>query len=75
MKNDINENPALRETAVSGSTDYKKKSILTDYYLNCFRFYRKWRKTTWFKHQFTNDALELSISFTRTWWALYGKIN
>ena len=60
---------------VSGSTDYKKKPIWTDYYLNRFSYYRKWRKTTWYKHQFTNDALQLSITFTGTWWALYGNIN
>jgi hypothetical protein len=52
-----------------------KKPIWFDYYLNKFKWYRKWRKQTWYKHQFTTDALELSITFTGTWWALYGKIN
>ena len=52
-----------------------QKPIWLDYYLNRFKWYRKWRKQTWYKHQFTIDALELSITFTGTWWALYGKIN
>ena len=64
----------LRKADVSGSTS-KQKPIWTDYLLNRFRWYRKWRKCTWYKHQFTSDALELSNSFTGTWWALYGKIN
>lgn len=66
--------PQCDKTAVSGST-FRSKPIWTDYYLNGFKWYRKWRKCTWHKHQFTNDALELSITFTGTWWALYGKIN
>ena len=53
----------------------KPKPIWSDYYLKKYRWYRKCRKQTWYKHQFTNDALELSITFTGTWWALYGKIN
>ena len=60
--------------AVSGST-LNQKPIWSDYYLNKYRWYRKCRKQTWYKHQFTNDALELSITFTGNWWALYGKIN
>jgi hypothetical protein len=73
----ISKNAELQQsciTAVSGSTS-KQKPICTDYLLNRFKWYRKWRKCTWHKHQFTSDALELSISFTGTWWALYGKIN
>lgn len=47
------------------------KLIWTDYYLNNFKWYRKWRKTTWYKHQFTNDALEISVTFTgRETWGL-----
>jgi hypothetical protein len=60
---------------VSSSTDIKKKTIWTDYYLNKYKWYRKWRKCTWYKHEFTKDALELSITFVGTWWALYGNIN
>lgn len=63
------------QTRVSGSTDIKTNPIWTDYHLNGFKWYRKWRKCKWYKHQFTNDALQLSITFTGTWWALYGKIN
>lgn len=53
----------------------KQKTILIDYYFSRFKLYRKWRKCTWYKHQFTKEALELSINFTGTWWALYGEIN
>ena len=67
--------PNSCKCAVSGSTDIKTKPIWTDYHLNGFKWYRKWRKCKWYKHQFTNDALELSPFFVGTWWALYGKIN
>lgn len=52
-----------------------QKPVYLDYYLNGFRIYRKLRKGIWYKHQFTQDALELSFSFTGSWWARYGKIN
>jgi len=51
----------------------KEKPIFTDYYLSYFRWYRKFRKCIWYKHQFTNDGLEITMS--GTFWALYGKIN
>lgn len=51
------------------------KSRKYDYYFQNYKLYRKWRKGTWHKHQFTNDALELSITFQGTFWALYGNIN
>lgn len=51
------------------------KSKFFDCYFSSFKWYRKYRKDTWYKHQFTKDALELSVTFTGTWWALYGKIN
>ena len=60
---------------VSSSMDIKKKPIWTDYYLNKYKWYRKWRKCTWYKHEFTKDALEISMTFVGTWWALYGNIN
>jgi hypothetical protein len=47
----------------------------TDYYLNRFKWYRKLRGGSWYKHQFTSEALQLSITFTGSYWALYGKIN
>lgn len=43
--------------------------------LSSFKWYRKWRKCTWYKHQFTRDALQLSVTFQGTFWALYGNIN
>jgi hypothetical protein len=53
----------------------EKKPIWTDYYLNKYKWYRKRRKCTWYKHEFTTEALQLSITFAGTWWALYGDIN
>ena len=73
--NNLPQKPQSCQTDVSGSTGIKTKPIWTDYHLNGFKWYRKCRKQTWYKHQFTNDALELSITFTGNWWALYGKIN
>lgn len=49
--------------------------IYIDYYLSNYKWYRKLRKKTWYKHEFTVDALELSLTFTGTFWGLYGKIN
>ena len=60
--------------AVSGST-LKQKPIWSDYYLNKYRWYRKCRKQTWYKHQFTKDARELTFLPGDTWWARYGKLN
>ena len=72
---ELTTNKPLFIDGVSSSTDVKKKPIWTDYYLNKHKWYRKWRKCTWYKHEFTKDALELSITFVGTWWALYEKIN
>ncbi len=52
-----------------------KNTYITDYYLNNFKWYRKLRNVNWYKHQFTNDALQLSVTFTGTFWALYETIN
>jgi hypothetical protein len=55
-----------------------KKQLKTtwfDVYLGKYKWYRKLIGGTWYKHQFTNDALQLDITFTGTWWALYGNIN
>jgi hypothetical protein len=51
------------------------KKLFTDYYFNNYKCYRKWRNVTWYKHEFTEDALYLSITFVGTFWALYGNIN
>lgn len=53
----------------------EKRPIFTDYYLSNFKWYRKLRKGKWHQHKFTKDAIELSLSFTGTFWALYGEIN
>lgn len=54
---------------------YKQKPVYFDYYFNNYKWYRKWRKGVWYKHKFTNDALDLSITFQGAFWARYGKIN
>ena len=46
-----------------------------DVYFGKFKWYRKMRKGTWYKHQFTKDAEELTFPQGDTWWARYGKIN
>lgn len=46
-----------------------------DVYLGKYKWYRKLTKGTWYKHQFTKDAEELTFSSGDTWWATYGKIN
>jgi len=72
--NQIKPDAQSLQTAVSGSA-YKQKPIWTDYYLSNFKWYRRYRKLKWYKHQFTDDALKLSITFTGTFWALYSNIN
>jgi len=51
------------------------KPIFTDYYLNQFKWYRKFRKCNWYQHEFTPDALDLSVTFVGTFWALYDEVN
>lgn len=46
-----------------------------DVYLGKFKWYRKHTKLTWYQHEYTPDALELSVTFVGTFWALYGEIN
>jgi len=53
----------------------KQKQTWLDVYLAKYKWYRKMKKGNWFKHQFTKDALELSLTFQGTWWARYGEIN
>lgn len=40
-----------------------------------FKWYRKWRGGVWYKHEFTNDAMQISLPPCSTFWARYGKIN
>ena len=51
------------------------ESTNLDVYFGKFKLYRKMRKGTWYKHQFTKDAEELTFPQGDTWWARYGKIN
>jgi len=53
----------------------KNERIFTDQYFGIFKWYRKLRKRTWYKHEFTPDASELSVTFVGPFWALYGEIN
>lgn len=43
-----------------------QKPEYLDSYFNNFKLYRKYRGGTWYKHKFTTDALELSVTFTGT---------
>ena len=40
-----------------------------------FKWYRKYRKGVWYKHEFTRDALELSCTFVGFFWSRYSDIN
>ena len=52
-----------------------KRPIIYDYYFSRFRWYRKLRKAMWYKHEFSQKALQLSITLQGTFWALYDDIN
>jgi hypothetical protein len=43
--------------------------------LSKYKWYRKLSKGTWYKHQFTSDAGELTFPQGSTFWARYGNIN
>lgn len=53
----------------------KQEQRLIDVYLGRYRWYRKIVGGYWYKHQFTQDALEICVTFVGTWWARYGVIN
>jgi hypothetical protein len=40
-----------------------------------YRWYRKLMGGTWYKHQFTKDAEQLTFPQGVTWWARYSKLN
>jgi hypothetical protein len=40
-----------------------------------FKWYRKWRGGVWYKHEFTDYAMQISLPPCSTFWARYGKIN
>ncbi len=52
-----------------------RRNYWLDYYMNNYKWYRALRKGIWHKHQFSTDALQLSVTFQGTFWARYGKIN
>ena len=54
---------------------YNNRPYWMDYYLSNYKWYRKLKKGMWHKHQFTKEALELSLTFTGTFWARYNNIN
>ena len=43
--------------------------------MNIYKFWRKFKGGTWYKHQYTKDAEELTFPEGQTWWARYSKIN
>ncbi|MGU3377639.1 hypothetical protein [Chryseobacterium sp. M5A1_1a] len=46
-----------------------------DMYLGRFQIYRFFRRGTWYKHQFTNDATQITLPEGKTFWARYSEIN
>jgi hypothetical protein len=61
--------------ATKEQIEKRLKFFRLDVYFGKFKWYRKLRKGTWYKHQFTKDAEELTFPQGDTWWARYGKIN
>ena len=53
----------------------KQDSKWLDYRLSNFRWYRKYRGGTWYRHAFTKDASELTFSEGNEFWARYPDIN
>lgn len=43
--------------------------------LTNFKWYRKIRGGLWYKHQFTEHAIQLTFTPGNTFWARYGKLN
>ena len=66
---------ALGLFIVSKRLFFFMKQTWLDVYFGKFKLYRKMRKGTWCKHQFTKDAEELTFPQGDTWWVRYGKIN
>lgn len=54
---------------------FRRQKIVCCHYLNQYKWFRSCCGGTWYKHQFSSDALEMSVNFTGTWWARYGQIN
>lgn len=52
-------------------TKYRK----IDVYLGKYKWYRKLIGGNWYKHQFTEDALQISLTWKGTWWARYWVMN
>ena len=40
-----------------------------------FKWWRKWQGGVWYKHEFTHDAMQISLPPCSSFWARYGKIN
>lgn len=53
----------------------EQKQTWIDVYLGKYKWYRKLRKGTWYKHRFTQDAQELSFLPNKVWWARYDECN
>ena len=51
------------------------KQTWIDTYLGEYRWYRKLRKGTWYKHEYTKDAQDVWILFHGKFWARYDKQN
>lgn len=53
----------------------KQKQTFIDCYLGKYKWYRKFRGGTWFLHEFTKSASELTFIQGERWWARYGGLN
>lgn len=46
-----------------------------DTYFGNFKWYRKLTGGLWHKHQYTEDASQITLTPGNTFWARYGKLN
>lgn len=52
-----------------------KKQTWLDTFLGKYTWYRRLRKGVWYKHEYTEDASELTFVPDDTFWARYKNIN
>ena len=43
--------------------------------MRVFKWYRKLKGGIWYKHEFTNDALDLCCTFIGSFWSRYDELN
>ena len=52
-----------------------QKQTWIDTYLGKYKWYRKLRKGTWYKHSFKVRAYELKLKSYSDYWTRYGEVN